>query len=121
MLGNEYRIVRTHQSLENMALIRNPPSQLTIHGNSTLATLIPSLNLSSILAAYKKNFEYLKEKGYKPKLNIMDNQAAKVIEAYLTPQQVGLQLVEPHNHHINAAKRAIQTFKKAIHWCVRNN
>ncbi len=44
-----------------------------------LATPIPCLDLSSILAAYKKNFENLKEKGYKPKLNFMDNQAMNVI------------------------------------------
>jgi hypothetical protein len=41
----------------------------------------------------------------------MDNQATKVIKAYLAPQNVILQLVEPHNHRVNAAKRAIQTFK----------
>ena len=41
----------------------------------------------------------------------MDNQATKVIKAYLTPQKVSLQLVEPHNHRVNAAERAIQTFK----------
>jgi hypothetical protein len=69
-----------------------------------LATPIPGLDLTSILGAYKKNFEYLKQKGYKPKLNVMDNQATKVIKAYLTPQQVSLQLVEPHNHRINATK-----------------
>ena len=79
--------------------------------NVILATLIPSLDLSSIPAAYKKIFEYLKVKGYKPMLNIIDNQATKVIKAYLTPQQVSLQLIKPHNHHVNAAERAIQTFK----------
>ena len=41
----------------------------------------------------------------------MDNQATKVIKAYLNPRNVQLQLVEPHNHRVNATKRAIQTFK----------
>ncbi len=41
----------------------------------------------------------------------MDNQATKIIKAYLTPQQVRLQLVKPHNHRINATNQAIQTFK----------
>jgi hypothetical protein len=44
-------------------------------------------------------------------VNVMENQATIVIKAYLTPQQVSLQLVKPHNHHVNAAERAIQTFK----------
>ena len=79
--------------------------------NAIMVTPIPGLDSANILAAYKHNFEYLKSKGYKPKLNVMDNQATKVIKAYLTPQEVGLQLVEPHNHRVNAAERAIQTFK----------
>jgi hypothetical protein len=41
--------------------------------NAILATPIPSLNSSSILDAYKKNFEYLIAKGYQTKLNMMDN------------------------------------------------
>ncbi len=43
--------------------------------NAIFATPIPSLDSESILAAYNKNFEYLVSKGYKPKINIMDNQA----------------------------------------------
>ena len=79
--------------------------------NAILATPIPGLDSTSILDAYKKNFEYLKSKDYKPKLNVMDNQATKVIKAYLNPRHVELQLVQPHNHRVNAAKRTIQTFK----------
>ncbi len=76
-----------------------------------LASPIPGLDNASILTTYTKNFEYLASKGYKPQINVMDNQATKVIKAYLTPQQVSLQLVELHNHHVNAVERAIQTFK----------
>ena len=42
---------------------------------------------------------------------MMDNQATKTIKAYLTPQQVTLQLVKPPNHQVNAVEQAIQTFK----------
>jgi hypothetical protein len=45
---------------------------------------------------------------FKPKINIMDNQVTKHIK------QCKLQLVEPHNHRMNAAERAIQTFKDAF-------
>jgi hypothetical protein len=41
----------------------------------------------------------------------MDNQATKAIKSYLTPQQCRIQLVEPGNHWVNAAERAIQMFK----------
>ncbi len=82
--------------------------------NAILATPIPGLDSASILDAYNKNFEYLESKSYKPKLNVMDNQAAKVIKAYLNPQNIELQLIEPHNHRANAVKRAIQTFKNHV-------
>ncbi len=58
--------------------------------NAILATPIPGLDSASILDAYKKNFEYLESKGYKPKLNVMDNQATKLIKAYLKPRHVDL-------------------------------
>jgi hypothetical protein len=45
--------------------------------HTILATPIPGLDSSRILKAYKKNFKYLEDKGYKPKLNVMDNQATK--------------------------------------------
>ena len=41
----------------------------------------------------------------------MDNQATKHIKQYLSENKCKLQLVEPHNHRVNAAERAIQTFK----------
>jgi hypothetical protein len=41
----------------------------------------------------------------------MDNQTTKAITAYLTPQQVMLQLVEPNNYRVNTTEQAIQTFK----------
>jgi hypothetical protein len=44
----------------------------------------------------------------------MDNQATKHIKKFLTKHECKLQLVEPHNHWINAAEQAIQTFKDAF-------
>ncbi len=41
----------------------------------------------------------------------MDNQATKHIKKFLTKNECKLQLVEPHNHRVNAAERAVQTFK----------
>jgi hypothetical protein len=40
----------------------------------------------------------------------MDNQVTNVMKAYLKPQDVTLQLVEPHNHRVNAT-HLIQIFK----------
>jgi len=64
-----------------------------------------------VFAAYKTQFEFWESKGYKIKLNVMDNQCTKQIKKFLTDNDCELMLVEPHNHHVNSAERAIQTFK----------
>ncbi len=79
--------------------------------NSILALPITNFNDESILATYRQQFELLESKGHKIKFNIMDNQASRVIKIFLTQNNCDLMLVEPNNHRINAAKRAIQTFK----------
>jgi hypothetical protein len=56
----------------------------------------------------------LAAKGFKPKLNVMDNQATKYIKKILNKNECKLQLIEPHNHRVNAAECAIQTFKDAF-------
>ncbi len=82
--------------------------------NAILATPIAGLDDISIFNAYKMQFKGFTSKGFKHKINIMDNQATKNIKAFLMEQQCKLQLVEPHNHRMNAAERAIQTFKDAF-------
>jgi hypothetical protein len=79
--------------------------------NAILATSIAGLDNVSIYNAYKKLFEDLTAKGFKPKLNVMDNQATWHIKKNLTKNDCKLQIVKPHNHRVNATKRAIQTFK----------
>jgi hypothetical protein len=82
--------------------------------NCILGTLIAGLDDKIIFEAYKTRFEELKSKGFKPKLNMMDNQAMKHITKFLTKNECKHQLVEPHNQQVNAAERAIQTFKDAF-------
>jgi hypothetical protein len=82
--------------------------------NSILATPITGLDNTCIFNAHKKEFEMLESKGFKPKLNIMDNQATKHIKTFLTGNDCKLQLVELHNHHVNRAEQAIQIFKDAF-------
>ncbi len=65
----------------------------------------------AIFEAYKKYFKELTSKGFTPKLNIMGNKATKDIKQYISDNNCKLQLVEPHNHRVNAAERTIQTFK----------
>jgi hypothetical protein len=82
--------------------------------NAILATPIDGMTDIIIFNAYKENFDMLEKKGFKVKLNIMDNQATKHIKKFLTEHERALQLVEPGNKRLNASERAIQTGKDAL-------
>ncbi len=82
--------------------------------NAILAKPVTGLDNLSIFTAYKMYFEELTAKVFKPQLNIMDNQATKHINKFLTKNKCKLQVVEPHNDRINAGERAIQMFKAAF-------
>jgi hypothetical protein len=79
--------------------------------NAILALPISGLDDNTIFVAYKTQFKFLESKGYKIKLNVMDNQCTKQIKKFLTKKDCALMLVELHNHRVNVAERAIQTFK----------
>ncbi len=73
--------------------------------NAILVKPIANVDNRNIFAAYKEMFESLEAKGYKPKMNVINNQATKYIKKFLTKKECDLQLVEPHNHRVNAAER----------------
>eukprot|EP00956_Cyclotella_meneghiniana_P043791 scaffold287739_cov149-Cyclotella_meneghiniana.AAC.1 len=79
--------------------------------NYIFAVPIANLRDDTIIAAFDEVFQQLKTKGFKPAFNVTDNQAATPIKAYLTKEETEWQFVEPNNHRVNAAERAIQTFK----------
>jgi hypothetical protein len=79
--------------------------------NAILALPIANFADETILAAFQQQFELLRSWGNNIKLNVMDNQASRVIKKYLTKQQCNNLLVEPNNHRVNVVEHAIQTFK----------
>jgi hypothetical protein len=82
--------------------------------NSILVAPITGLNDMTIFNNYKQQFELLLAKGFMPKFNVMDNQTTKDIKTFLIKIICKLQLVEPHNHRINSAERAVHMFKDAF-------
>ena len=79
--------------------------------NAILVRPMKSRSDECFVAAYKEMYEYLESRGFKPKLNVTDNECSKAVQKYIDSQNVSWQLVEPDNHRVNAAERAIQTFK----------
>jgi len=79
--------------------------------NAILVRPMTSRNSESMVAAYEDIYTYLTAKGFKPNLNIIDNEASKAVQNFIESNDTEWQLVEPDNHRVNAAERAIQTFK----------
>ena len=79
--------------------------------NYIFANPISDLKDETIIEAFESVFNELKNKGYKPTFNITDNQCTKPIKAFLQKEECKWQFFKPTNHRVNAAERAIQTFK----------
>jgi hypothetical protein len=57
-------------------------------------------------------FDEMTSKGFKPKLQTMDNEASAALKKYVTEKEMSYQLVPSHCHRANAAEREIRTFKE---------
>lgn len=99
--------------------IRNMQYMFVCYSYEPNAILVrPMKNRSDecFVGAYEEVYEYLAARGFKPKLNVTDNECLKAVQKYITSKKVAWQLVGPNNHRINAAERAIQTFKNHFGW-----
>ncbi len=80
--------------------------------NAILVCAMPSKNNAAMFAAFSNIFSTLAAHGYAPTLNVMDNEYSKAVEAHIKANKMNVHLVPPHNHRVNAAERAIATFKE---------
>jgi hypothetical protein len=82
--------------------------------DSNYVKVVPtkSRSASKWVKAYDSIRQELTIKGFKPKLQTLDNEASTDLKNFLTINDIAYQLVPPHCHQRNAAKRAIGTFKE---------
>jgi hypothetical protein len=71
-----------------------------------------SRSTSEWVKAYDTIHQELTVKGFKPKLQTLDNKASAALKTFFTANDMEYQLVPPHCHIRNAAESAIQTFKE---------
>ena len=60
---------------------------------------------------FQTHIKYITRRGFKPCSNIIDNVASKEIKIYLKEDKILMQLIELHNHIVNAVDRVIHHFK----------
>jgi hypothetical protein len=71
-----------------------------------------SRSASEWVKSYDSIHQDLTVKGFKPKLQTLDNEASTALKNFFTVNDIAYQLVPPHCHRRNAAERAIRTFKE---------
>jgi hypothetical protein len=71
-----------------------------------------SRSASEWVKAYDSVHQEITVKGFKPKLQTLDNEASAALKNFFTANDIAYQLVPPHCHRRNAAERAIRTFKE---------
>ena len=79
--------------------------------NAIIVHPMPTRTNVTFIAAFTDIFDTLRACNYQTTLNVMDNECSKAIEWHIQCNMLNIQLVPPHNHRVNAAKRAISTFK----------
>jgi hypothetical protein len=80
-------------------------------GNAILAEPMKNRTDDKIIRAYQVLHDCLVAAGLKPCLQKLDNEASHCLKQFLDNNNIAFQLVPPHLHRRNAAKRAIRTFK----------
>jgi hypothetical protein len=70
-----------------------------------------SRSASEWLKAYGGIHIEFTSRGFKPKLQTLENEASAALTSFFTENDVEYQLVPPHCHKCNAAEGAIRTFK----------
>jgi hypothetical protein len=80
--------------------------------NAIIVCAMPSRTYASMVTAFTEVITTLKTRGYHPALNVMDKKCSAAVEKYIRSEKISIQLVPPHNHRVNAAKRAIATFEE---------
>jgi hypothetical protein len=69
---------------------------------------------SEWLKAYKHIHQDLTSRGFKTKLQTLDNEASAALKSFFAKNDVEYQLIPTHCHRRNAAERDILTFKEHV-------
>jgi hypothetical protein len=86
--------------------------------NAILASPIKSRKAEDIVAGYDFCYQQLADVGIRPIIQRLGNEASNDLINAITKKGLQYQLTSPHDHCLNPAKRAIQTFKNHFVSCL---
>ncbi len=79
--------------------------------NAIMARPMPSKTDAAMMTAFKSILDALQTNNIPININVMDNECSKTVASFIRTNNIKIKLVPPHNHRVNAAERAIATFK----------
>jgi hypothetical protein len=78
--------------------------------NAILVEPLKTRHGNEILRGYTKLYHHLTERGFRPTTHWLDNEASNALKTSNHTQDIEYQLVPPHVHCRNSAKRVIRTW-----------
>jgi hypothetical protein len=82
-----------------------------VDSNTILVEPMKNGTAGKMVWAYQVLIDHLNSAGIFPKLHILDNECSDDMKKTIKSNKMDFQLVPPHDHRCNLAKKAIQTFK----------
>jgi hypothetical protein len=82
-----------------------------VDSNAILVEPMKNRTAGEVVQAYQVLIDCLNSAGIFPKLHILDNECSDDMKKTIKSNKMDFQLVPPHDHCCNLAKKAIQTFK----------
>ena len=79
--------------------------------NSILMRPMKGRTDKDMVEVFQDIYGYLRKQDLTPALHVMDNECSKAIKTFIQKEKVDIQLVEPHNHRVNAAEPAVKAAK----------
>ena len=91
--------------------------------NAILAEGCTSRSATDLETSYDKLYNRLTKAGIVPVMQRIDNEVSKILVESIEAKGLRYQLASPHNHRLNPAERAVQTWKNHfisnLHGCDR--
>jgi len=84
---------------------------IKIDSNTILVKAVKNRSAGEMIRAYLVLIYCRHNADITPKMHILDNECSKEFKAQIRKNNMTFQLVPPHDHRRNIAKKAIQTFK----------
>jgi hypothetical protein len=79
--------------------------------NAIMDESIKNNKAEELVGSFQVMEQKFSSRGLTPKRMTLDNEASKLLKEYLHYQEINFQLAPPYCHQINAAERAIRSFK----------